>query len=59
LNGIHQGSEALNQTSRRFFGLIDDNEWKNIVNQLKAYCENDVRAMIAVDYYIQSILGSR
>jgi hypothetical protein len=57
LVGIHHGGEALNQTSRRFFGLLSDTEWNDIVHNLKVYCENDVRAMIAVERYINSIIS--
>jgi hypothetical protein len=46
----------MNKTIRRFFGLINDDEWKEITEQLKIYCENDVRAMVAVELYIKHIL---
>jgi hypothetical protein len=53
---IQNGGQALNQTSRRFFNLVNDEQWHTIVSHLKAYCENDVRAMIAVEYYAKRIL---
>jgi hypothetical protein len=38
--------------------LIDNTTWENTVNNLKLYCENDVRAMIAVEYFIRKLLES-
>ncbi|MDR0674956.1 MAG: DUF2779 domain-containing protein [Mycoplasmataceae bacterium] len=59
LHAIHHGGEALNKTSRRFFGLINDQEWIKLVEDLKAYCENDVRAMIAVEQYIKHLIDDK
>jgi hypothetical protein len=57
LEGIHRGDEALNQTSRRFFNLLNDKEWQQITTQLQQYCENDVRAMIAIELYVKYIIS--
>jgi hypothetical protein len=36
--------------------LLNINEWEKISNNLKVYCENDVRAMIAVEYFVKSLI---
>lgn len=55
---IHNGSEAQTLATQRFFKLIDDNKWQEISINLKKYCENDVRAMVAVEYYIKKIINT-
>ena len=52
---VHNGQQAQMISSQRFFGLIDDQDWNTIVIDLKKYCENDVRAMVAVEYFIKKI----
>lgn len=54
---VHNGSGAQTLSTQRFFNLIDDNQWNEISNDLKKYCENDVRAMVAVEYYIKKLLS--
>ena len=39
----------------RFIGVIGDEKWKNILDDLKEYCENDVRAMIMVYDYVEKL----
>jgi hypothetical protein len=56
---IHNGTEAQKESTKRFFNIIDDNEWNKIANNLKIYCENDVRAMIAVEYMIGEIVKTK
>jgi hypothetical protein len=45
-------------SSQRFFNLIDDQQWHEIVIDLKKYCENDVRSMVAVEYFIKKLMNS-
>ena len=47
---VQNGSQAQDKINNRFFGVIDDKKWKAIEKNLKQYCENDVRAMIALEY---------
>lgn len=53
---IRKGDQAQAHTSLRFFNKYDDLTWQIKVQELKDYCENDVRAMIAVEYYVADIL---
>ena len=53
LDQIHKGDEAQNVTTKRFFHLMDDEEWKTTAHNLQLYCQNDVRAMIAVEKFIK------
>ena len=59
LSKIHKGDVAKDATSLRYLSLftkkplISEDEWNDTCNALKKYCENDVRAMIAVEKYIE------
>ncbi|MDE6473174.1 MAG: DUF2779 domain-containing protein [Ureaplasma sp.] len=53
---INNGALCQQKTACRFLNLVDDNEWNQIVHDSKIYCENDVRAMIAVYYFIKDFL---
>lgn len=53
---IKNGKECQGETNKRFFLLINDSEWKQIEESLKLYCENDVRAMIAIEYFIGDLI---
>ncbi|MGL5640101.1 MAG: DUF2779 domain-containing protein [Mycoplasmoidaceae bacterium] len=53
---IKNGVDCQKKTVLRFFDKINDYEWKELSKQLKEYCENDVRAMIAVELYIKKII---
>jgi hypothetical protein len=35
---------------------LSNREWEKISTSLKTYCENDVRAMIAVEYFIRNLI---
>ena len=59
LTQITNGIEAQNASTKRFFGLLNDQEWKITVENLGKYCDNDVRAMIAVDYFIKNIIDNK
>ena len=43
---------AMNKAMQRYLNTIGDQEWKANVKMLKEYCENDVKAMIMVYYFI-------
>ena len=48
---ISNGGVCQLETLKRFFNNLNDNDWNELVPKLKEYCENDVRAMIAVELY--------
>ncbi|QGZ97434.1 DUF2779 domain-containing protein [Mycoplasma sp. NEAQ87857] len=49
LEDVQKGTDAMEKAIQRYMGSISDNVWeKQIVPNLKKYCENDVRAMIMV-----------
>lgn len=50
---IKNGQICQNETIKRFFNIINDSEWKKVEKQMQIYCENDVRAMIAVEYFVK------
>ena len=39
--------------------LITKSEWQNVKKNLKKYCENDVRAMISIFLFLQSIIKNK
>ena len=53
---IQNGMMALETANERYLGIIGDKKWKEKEEQLKVYCENDVRAMIMVWKYIKTLL---
>lgn len=53
---IGNGLVCQQKTLSRFYGSINDNEWDEIVKNSKIYCENDVRAMIAVEYFVKEYI---
>jgi hypothetical protein len=53
---VQNGLQAQIQTLRRFYGLMNDKDWNELKIKLKSYCNNDVRAMIAVYFYVLEIL---
>ncbi len=55
---IGNGLVCQRNTLSRFYNSIDDQEWSKIVENSKIYCENDVRAMIAVEYFILNYLSN-
>ncbi len=56
---VKNGSICQTQTIKRFFDLLDDKGWKDLEKELKIYCENDVRAMIAVELFIKDIIDKK
>lgn len=53
---VQNGGQAQNEINNRFFGIINDADWKKKEENLKQYCENDVRAMIALEYWLKEHL---
>ncbi|MGL5591570.1 MAG: DUF2779 domain-containing protein [Mycoplasmoidaceae bacterium] len=56
---IQNGVDCQQKTVLRFFNKISDSEWKILCEELKEYCENDVRAMIAVELYIKKLIQNK
>lgn len=56
---IGNGLVCQQKTLSRFYGSITDTEWETIVNNSKIYCENDVRAMVAVEYFIKNYITKK
>ncbi len=52
---IHNGLECQNQTTLRFFDVLTPTEWDELRQNIAIYCENDVRAMIAVELFVKEI----
>lgn len=46
---ISNGLICQTETIKRFHNCIDQEQWNKLSSNLKVYCENDVRAMIAVE----------
>ena len=55
---IYNGAVAQNVTTKRFFNLVNDDEWIEVEKQLQIYCQNDVRAMIAVELYVKYLIDN-
>lgn len=53
---IQNGTAAMKAAIDRALEITGDLEWKTIVEGLKKYCENDVRAMIMVYDYVDYLL---
>ena len=59
LSKIHKGDAAKDATMLRYLSLYSNEvsqtnkDWQETTEALKIYCENDVRAMIAVEKYIK------
>ena len=59
LSQIHKGDVAKNATMLRYLSLFSNEvsmtnkDWNETSSALKIYCENDVRALIAVEKYIK------
>lgn len=51
---IKNGTQAMDILNNRALGNIGDASWKEQVEYLKQYCENDVKSMITVYYLIES-----
>ncbi|MCV3743352.1 DUF2779 domain-containing protein [Ureaplasma sp. ES3154-GEN] len=53
---VQNGLECQIKTTKRVFDTLNDEQWIMFTHEAKKYCENDVRAMIAVELYIMQIL---
>ena len=49
---VQNGLMAMNKAIQRYLGTIGDREWAALATDLRAYCENDVRAMIMVYHFV-------
>lgn len=56
LHVVQNGKICQNETTKRFHDKLTDEEWHALEEDLKIYCENDVRAMIAVEYFIKELV---
>ena len=56
---VSNGKICQEKTAQRFFKKITDAEWDSIQKYLQIYCENDVRAMIAVEYFINDLINKK
>ncbi|KEZ22301.1 DUF2779 domain-containing protein [Ureaplasma diversum] len=53
---VGNGAVCMNETTKRFFNNFSDHEWEVFKEAAKEYCENDVRAMIAVELYVRKLI---
>ena len=54
---IGNGGKAQSVSTRRFFKMIKN--WDSEEKDLIIYCNNDVRAMVAVEYFVYDILNEK
>ncbi len=52
---VHNGTECQTQTTKYFYDMETDQTWDEFLASIQCYCENDVRAMIAVEYLAKEI----
>jgi hypothetical protein len=50
---------AMSKAIDRCLGGIGDTEWKEVVKDLKNYCENDVKAMLMVYHFAKMKLKEK
>lgn len=50
---VQNGLMAMNKAIQRYLDSIGDNEWEITSKNLATYCENDVKAMIMVYYFVK------
>lgn len=53
---VQNGLMAMNKAIQRYIGSYGDLEWNSEIDKLKKYCENDVRAMIMVYFFIKHLI---
>ena len=56
---VQNGLMAMSKAVDRYLGGIGDVEWENVSNDLKKYCENDVKAMIMVYHFAKKLLKDK
>lgn len=49
---VSNGLMCQQKTMARFYDKLSDDEWQELVKNVSIYCENDVRAMVAVEYLV-------
>lgn len=54
---VGNGLDCQNKTMIRFFDKMSDDNWNKLKIELEKYCENDIRAMVAVEYFIEKIIN--
>lgn len=54
---VKRGDRAQALSALRFLGALSDAEWDEAAADLKRYCENDVRAMVAVERLARSLIA--
>lgn len=55
---VKNGLVCQTETTKRFYQMINDKQWSELAQNLKIYCENDVRAMVAIEYFLHELLDS-
>ncbi len=55
---VQHGYKAQTLTHLRALGAVSDREWAGLSKDLQEYCENDVRAMIAVERFGSDLVAS-
>lgn len=53
---IQNGSMAMMKAISRSINVMGDNEWNQTTNELKIYCENDVKAMIMIKEFLEYLI---
>lgn len=53
---VSNGLDCQLKTSLRFFNKLSNKEWLELKKNIEIYCENDVRAMIAVELFVKKIV---
>lgn len=56
---VGNGLVCQHKTLARFYGQLNDEDWAELVKNVSIYCENDVRAMVAVEYFITQYLAPK
>lgn len=56
---VQNGLMAMSKAIDRNQGGIGDEEWKETSEELKKYCENDVRAMLMVYHFAKKLLEEK
>ncbi len=54
---VQNGLMAMNKAIQRYLMVIGNNEWNNEAEELKQYCENDVKAMIMVYFFVKNLIN--
>lgn len=56
---VQKGDVAQELTLARFLNCLDEQQWAQTALELKQYCENDVRAMIAIELFIKDLITNQ